>query len=427
MGFEGMADIGMSEQGPRFVYDVSPSAQDQTVRLAIGIDNLALLEELFGQDLGAEVIDEVRNRIHQVVPQAAEMSETHNHHFVIAMERMNEAKAVALAERVQEETAADTVTTSHGPVGVTITVGIALAPMGDGKTEGSLACSALHALHAAKSEGVGNLRVARDEAALLESRATLLSASRATLGSGVCEDLAVAFQPVVSAEGSRTISFHECLARISCPDGRVLTASAFMPAIESLGLAPVIDRHMLIRVLEVLTVHPGARFSINIFPQTMQDRQWLELFESGVRSDPSLAERLIVEITESAAMLEPKRTSRFIDRFRAHGVSFAMDDFGAGHTSIRHLRDFRFDMIKIDGRLITGVDTDPDAAFLVEKLVQIAERFDMMTVAESVQSQAEARTLQAIGVEFFQGFRFGSPSMVLEPTPSPMPIAAAQA
>ena len=427
MGFEGMAEFGMCEQGPRFVYDVSPSKSDQAVRLAIGIDNLALLEELFGQDLGHEVVDEVRHRISHVVPQAADVAETHNHRFVISLDRMNEPKAVALAERIQEEAAADTVSTTHGLLGVTLTVGIAFGAAGNEASVKALACTALHAMHAARSEGVGNLRIARDEAALLESRTRLLSASRATLGSGGCENLAVAFQPVVSSEGSRTISFHECLARITCPDGRVLTASSFMPAIESLGLAPVIDRHMLVKVLEVLTLHPGARFSINIFPQTMQDRQWLELFECGVRTDPSLAERLIVEITETAAMLEPARTARFIDRLREHGVSFAMDDFGAGHTSIRHLRDFRFDMIKIDGRLINGVDTDPDAAFLVEKLVQIAERFEMMTVAEAVQSQSEARTLYELGVEFFQGFRFGSPSLILEPTASPMPVVAAQA
>ena len=409
--------------------DGSGRGCEPCAHLAIGIDNLSPLEELFGPELSTSIFAEISYRLRRVVPQVATFRETAYRRFLVVLPGFDEGSAVPLAERIQEEIAADIFETEDGPIGLTVTVGVACALDAPGEIDAQfMDSSALHALHTAMSEGVGNLRIARDETALLEYRSKLLSASRATLGAtGACENLAVAFQPVVSSEGSRTISFHECLARITWDDGRVLTASAFMPAIERLGLAPVIDRQMLVKVFEILTLHPGARFSINIFPQTMQDRQWVSIFEHSVRHDPSLAERLIVEITESAAMLEPARTSRFIDRLREHGVSFAMDDFGAGHTSIRHLRDFRFDMIKIDGRLVEGVDTDPDAAFLIEKLVQIAQRFEMMTVAESVQSQAEARALYELGIEFFQGFRFGSPSLILEPTPTPMPIAAAQA
>ena len=126
-------------------------------------------------------------------------------------------------------------------------------------------------------------------------------------------------------------------------------------------------------------------------------------------------------------MLDPPRTRAFMDRLRAAGVSFALDDFGAGHTSLRYLRDFRFDMIKIDGRFVHDVQDDPDNAFMISTLVEIAQRFEMMTVAEAVQTPAEARCLSALGVEFFQGFQFGSPSLLLKPTPTPMPSIAAQA
>ncbi len=200
-----------------------------------------------------------------------------------------------------------------------------------------------------------------------------------------------------------------------------------MPAIEQLGMAPMIDRRVLQLTFETLRQHPTARLSVNIFPHTMQDRAWLDSFDEAVSQEPELAERLIVEVTETAAMLDAGRTKRFMDLLRAYGVSFALDDFGAGNTSLRQMRDLRFDILKIDGHIIYNIDKSPDDAFLVQTLISIAQRYDMMTVAESVQTQAEARCLASLGIEFFQGFCFGSPSLRLNPTEQPMSMVAAQA
>jgi EAL domain-containing protein (putative c-di-GMP-specific phosphodiesterase class I) len=125
-------------------------------------------------------------------------------------------------------------------------------------------------------------------------------------------------------------------------------------------------------------------------------------------------------------MLDPARTQDFMDRLRRSGCAFALDDFGMGHTSFGNLRDFHFDIIKIDGSFITDVTTNPDNRFFVQKLVEIGRQFDMMTVAEFVQGPAEARILRDLGVEYFQGFYFGSPCLVLDPAvrPEPMVIGA---
>ena len=187
-----------------------------------------------------------------------------------------------------------------------------------------------------------------------------------------------------------------------------------MPAMEQLGLANLIDRQVLVLALDALAHQPGIRISVNIFPQTMQDAQWMILFSEGTRRDPSLAERLIIEVTETAAMLEPARTLEFMARLRRHGCAFALDDFGMGHTSFGSLRDFRFDIIKIDGNFITDITTNEDSRFFVSKLVEIGRHFDMMTVAEFVQGPADARILRDLGVEYFQGFYFGKPSLVLD-------------
>ncbi len=89
--------------------------------------------------------------------------------------------------------------------------------------------------------------------------------------------------------------------------------------------------------------------------------------------------------------------------------------FRHGHTSLGSLRDFRFDIIKIDDSFIVDVTTNPDNRFFVSKLVEIGQHFDMMTVAEFVQGPADARILRDLGVEYLQGFYFGSPSLLLDP------------
>jgi EAL domain-containing protein (putative c-di-GMP-specific phosphodiesterase class I) len=93
-----------------------------------------------------------------------------------------------------------------------------------------------------------------------------------------------------------------------------------------------------------------------------------------------------------------------------------------GHTSFGSLRDFRFDMIKIDGSFITDITANPDSRFFVQKLIEIGRQFDMMTVAEFVTGAAEARILRDIGVDYFQGFHFGSPCLLLDPVLQPQPV-----
>ena len=225
--------------------------------------------------------------------------------------------------------------------------------------------------------------------------------------------LGVAFQPVVDANSGQT-GFHECLARLLSEDGTPLDAGDFMPAILAVGGAAPIDRKVLARALEVLADEPMTRLSVNLHPGTVGDAEWQEIYDDAARQDAGLTERLIVEITEQGVLANRAETFAFMDHLRYHGTALALDDFGEGYTSFAQLRDFRFDIVKIAGSFVSDIVTNPDNRFFVETLVGIARHFEMMTVAEYVQSAAAARLLTQIGVDCFQGFYFGRPSLVLE-------------
>lgn len=396
--------------------------------LALGIDNLSFLEELLGVAVGAETLAEVERRVRRILPRDCTVTSTRHRRLLVRLPAFHPALVRAMFESLQDAAAADPVETAHGPVAVTLSGGCAFATGTEaGGTAERLRRGALQALHLAMAHGIGNLEFARNERDLLQHRARLIEASRAATGNSDESPLTIAFQPVVRASGGLSISFHECLLRLRQPEGELLSAAAFMPEIERLGLAPLVDRQVLRMTFGTLARHPNARLSINVFPQTMQDRQWMTSFEEAVADDHTLAERLILEVTEACSMVDPARTREFMERLRGHGVCFALDDFGARDAALHYLRDFRFDILKIDARFVRDIQPGSDNAFFVETLAGIARRFDIMTVAEAVQGPAEARCLAELGIEHFQGFYFGCPSLMLGPTPSPMPGVAAQA
>ena len=400
---------------------------DAHALLALGIDNLPVLEELFGEAIGAEILAEVKRRVRSALPAHATVTTTRHRRLLVRLPGYRPALVSAIFESLQAAAAARAIVTAHGPVAVTLSGGCALAGTPADAAGEKVRCAALQALHGAMARGAGSLELAGDDDDLAQRRARLIDASRAAVDSLGESRLTIAFQPVVRASGGLSISFHECLVRLAQADGGLLSAAAFMPEVQRMGLAPLVDRHVLKLAFKTLKGHPNARLSVNIFPQTMQDRTWMTSFEDALAHDPTLAERLILEVTESCLMLDPARTRAFMERLRHHGVCFAIDDFGARHAALHHLRDFRFDILKIDARFVRGIKPDTDNAFFVETLVGIARRFDMMTVAEAVQGPAEARCLAELGIEHFQGFYFGCPSLMLGPTSSPMPAVAAQA
>lgn len=222
----------------------------------------------------------------------------------------------------------------------------------------------------------------------------------------------LAFQPVVQAADPGRVAFWEGLIRLEDLDGKVLPASSFMPVAEAHDLGRRIDILSLELGLLALREEPSLRLSINMSARSIGYPQWLRMLETGIADDPTIAERLILEITESSAMLLPEVVRQFMSNMRRHGVSFALDDFGAGYTAFRYLKDFTFDIVKIDGMFIRNVATDPDNQVLTQALVMIARQFDMFTVAEAVETEAEAAWLKQCGVDCLQGYRFGAPMAV---------------
>ncbi|MCC5986409.1 MAG: EAL domain-containing protein [Pararhodobacter sp.] len=220
----------------------------------------------------------------------------------------------------------------------------------------------------------------------------------------------LAYQPVVQSRMTNRVAYYEGLIRIIDDQGRVLPARDFIDAVETSELGRRIDCMALELGLVALAREPGLRLAVNMSARSIGYPTWLATLERGLRGDATIAERLILEITEHSAMLMPDLVTVFMADMQARGICFALDDFGAGYTAFRYLKDFYFDIVKIDGQFIRGISNSPDDQVLAQALVTIGRQFDMFTVAESVETAEDARYLIDIGVDCLQGYLFGVPT-----------------
>jgi EAL domain-containing protein (putative c-di-GMP-specific phosphodiesterase class I) len=223
--------------------------------------------------------------------------------------------------------------------------------------------------------------------------------------------LRLAYQPVVLARQPDQPLFHEGLIRVLDPTGRVIPARDFIAAVETLDIGRLIDCAALELGLGVLLRHPQVRLSINMSARSIGYPRWVQTLKRGLKAGPTVGERLILEINEASLNLVPELVAEFMEELQPAGVTFAVDGFGAGMTAMRHFRDFYFDILKIDGQFIRGITGNPDNQMLVRGMVLLARHFDLMTVAESVESQAEADMLRRLGVDALQGYHTGAPSV----------------
>ncbi|MGR3493613.1 MAG: EAL domain-containing protein, partial [Shimia sp.] len=133
--------------------------------------------------------------------------------------------------------------------------------------------------------------------------------------------------------------------------------------------------------------------------------------DHGLGLGPTVAERLILEIEEQSAVRTPELVTAFMRDLQGHGISFALDDFGAEMTSFRYLRDFYFDIVKIDGIFTRGLSKSPENQVVASALAAVAREFDMFTVAENVETAADADLLMRMGIDCLQGYHFGAPTI----------------
>jgi EAL domain-containing protein (putative c-di-GMP-specific phosphodiesterase class I) len=295
--------------------------------------------------------------------------------------------------------------TAAGPVAVTVTIGGVTAPR-HARNVAEIVSRALDALHVARAKRYGSFMPYRPN---VEREAMRRESVRATdeIVSALNERrIALAFEPVVEAQ-SRDVGFYECLMRVYRADGAIAHANEIIPVAEQVGLVRMLDYRVLELVVGELADAPTLKASVNVSPASTVDPDWWTCLAGLLRTNGGVAERLIIEITETAAIQDIDDARGFVTRVKDLGCRIAIDDFGAGHTSFRNLRKLGVDIVKIDGAFVQNiVKSDDDRAF-VHTLIDLSRRLGLKTVAEWVQDEEAARMLIGFGCDYLQGALIG--------------------
>src|SRR3954451_8279746 len=197
-------------------------------------------------------------------------------------------------------------------------------------------------------------------------------------------------------------------------DGEKLVPPAtFLPIAERFDLIQAIDRWVVGRAVALLRrEHAAGRpvtLSVNLSGRTMGDADFAGWLEALLLDTPVPAGRLIIEITETAAIVNLDRARALATTLRRLGCRLALDDFGAGFASFSSLKHLDFDILKIDGEFVRGVRENPTDRLVIEPVVAIARGLGTPSLAEFVTDEDVLEAVRELGVDFAQGFHLGRP------------------
>jgi EAL domain-containing protein (putative c-di-GMP-specific phosphodiesterase class I) len=216
------------------------------------------------------------------------------------------------------------------------------------------------------------------------------------------EDLFVLhYQPIVSLRLG-TVFHYEALIRLADdPDGKLTPPCDFLPAAERYGLIQEIDRMVIGKVVALIGDELSAL--------SITDRGMLAHIEHELTRHQVDPERLIIEVTETAAISDMGRAQMFCEGVHTLGSSVALDDFGAGFGSFQYLKQLPFRYLKIDGDFIRTLPSSHKDQLVVQALVGVARGMGKQTIAEYVGDEPTMRLLRDYGVDYAQGFEVGRP------------------
>ena len=220
--------------------------------------------------------------------------------------------------------------------------------------------------------------------------------------------LVLHFQPIVSLRSGEA-SHYEALVRLADePSGRLVPPAQFLGPAERYGLIFELDRLVISKAVQVLA-GGTARVAVNLSALSTTDPAMLAHIAAELHRQRVKPQRLVVEITETAAISDMRRAQEFCGEVRALGCAVALDDIGAGFGSFYYLKHLPFDYLKIDGHFIRALPSSVNDQLVVKALVGVARGMGKQTVAEFVGDLATVALLREYGVDHAQGFALGRP------------------
>ena len=399
----------LNSRAPRLIQRVIDS-ETSLALIHLDLDNFKNINDSRGHATGDQLLRVVAKRLRAAVSGVDLVARMGGDEFVIVASLMPDLEAVErLAERIQTAVAKE-VTLDKKPLRVTASMGIAVFPR-DGADVETLLKHADIALYQAKEAGRRCHRFfAADMNARISERASLEQALRRAIGTS---QIYLDYQPIIDFATGRVASL-EALLRWRHPEMGLIPPGRFIPVAEESGLIVELGQQALEAVFaqqrawldEKVPVVPVA---VNVSPLQIERTDFADLVARLTTSVGLEAEWIRFEITESAMTKEPEKLIGTLSKLRWLGSQVLIDDFGTGYSSLSYIDRLPIDIIKIDRSFVTDIGKPGRQSPVIPAVVELARRLRLKTVAEGVETAAQAATLYELGCDYGQGYFYSKP------------------
>jgi diguanylate cyclase (GGDEF)-like protein/PAS domain S-box-containing protein len=373
------------------------------------LDQFKVINDTCGHLAGDELLCRVTTLLQDTMREIDMVARLGGDEFAVLMPRCSLIEAERLARTFHRSLQTFRFTWREKTFKIGASIGL-VAITSELRTVANLLSAADHACYVAKEKGRNRIQIYQeDDAAFVRRQGEMSWVSRIqeTLEQNRFCLFSQAIQPL-SETAARGIYF-EVLLRMVEEDGRIHLPSDFIRAAERYGLMRSIDRWVIRECIHTLMNQPGsfldllATCSINLSAVSVGDESFLEFLEEEIAASGVPPRKLCFEITETAAIENLGQAEKLLTRLSSLGVRFALDDFGTGMSSYSYLRDLPVSYLKIDGKFIKDLVTDPLDRAMVESINQVGHVMGIQTVAEAVSSNAIVERLRLLGVDYAQG------------------------
>ncbi len=379
--------------------------------LFLDLDAFKSVNDALGHRAGDRILADLARRLHGRLRHSDIVARLGGDEFAVLLPHTDSDQAQALAAQLLESIRSHTVDLAGKTVAMSAAIGIALFPE-HGSTTEELLAHADSAMYQAKGMGGNCCQVyAPDERWQRAIEASFRSEQvlRAALDEG---RFVFHGQPILDLRRNR-VQQYELLLRMAGDRGELLPPAAFLGEAERCGLLPHIERWAVRQAIQLLARdgngRPDYALSVNLSGRAVSDPELPALIERELLTHGVAPARLVLEISESAAVSALDQAREFGLAVRQLGCRLALDDFGVGMSSLHHLAQLPVDFLKIDGSFVQNVSHSPVERQLVQAVVEMAQALDKQTVAESVPDAPTLEILRACGVDYAQGYHVGRP------------------
>ena len=370
----------------------------------VDLDRFKPINDVHGHAIGDELLQVIAARLSGCLRDDSFAARLGGDEFAVLLEGPDGRDGVAAAaRRVLHELSAP-ILVNGLKLTVGASIGIAMCPE-DGRNAADLLQRGDAAMLRAKEDRGAYKFFDSSIDEELKSKAALETELRTAIPNG---DIVPYFQPVLRLDDGE-LAGYEVLARWPHRERGMISPVDFIPVAEEAGLVDAMFWALLARACAKALSAPGEfMLAVNISPSQIRDQWFPEKVLRTLRETGFPAQRLEIEVTESAMIGDIQRAKSALMSLKNQGVRIALDDFGTGYSSLFLLRALPIDKLKIDRSFVGTLTTDRENATIVGALVGLGKALGLQVTAEGVEDEATADMLRAMGCEFAQGYLFGA-------------------